>query len=40
MNYQNMRKINPQDISICFTIIGFLSTPLLLLVGAAAAIAL
>jgi hypothetical protein len=40
MSYQNMRSLNPQDCSICFTVFAFLSMPLLLLAAAATMIAL
>jgi hypothetical protein len=40
MSYRNARLMNTQDFSIYLTLRGFLSAPLILLVGAAAAIAL
>ena len=40
MSYRNARLMNTQDFSIYLTLKGFLSAPLILLVGAAAAMAL
>ncbi len=40
MSYRNTRLLNPQDCSICRTILSFLTTPLLLLLSAATVIAI